>query len=195
LTRPKKPAMSKIFNFDIKMPTEEIDFFLDNVKTKKIDKGEYFHPADKVCTKIGLVKSGLLKSYVIDDRANERIIEFYPENSFVSAFTSFITKEITDWNIQTIEDSEILIMTSEFLEQLYKRHNCWTYLGLKIFEMQTLKKCSREKSLLINNATERYLFFQRQYENIESRLALNQIALYLGIKPESLSRIRKDLMT
>lgn len=186
--------MSKIFNFDIKIPPEEIDFFLDHAKTKKFKKGEFFHSADKVCKKIGLVKSGLLKSYVIDDKANEKIIEFYPENSFVSAFTSFITRERTDWNIQTIEDSEILIITTEFLEQLYKRHNCWTFLGLKIFEMQTLKKCSREKSLLINNATERYLLFQRQYERIESRLTLNQIALYVGIQPESLSRIRKNLM-
>jgi CRP-like cAMP-binding protein len=180
--------------FDIEIPTEEIDFFLDNVKIKKFKKGEFFHPADKVCVKIGLVKSGLLKSYVIDDKTNEKIIEFYPENSFVSAFTSFITQEKTDWNIQTIEDSEILIMSKDFLEILYKRHNCWTLLGLKIFEIQTLKKCNREKSLLVNSASERYLIFRKQYESIEDRLTLNQIALYLGIQPESLSRIRKDIM-
>lgn len=186
--------MSKLFNLDIEIPTEEMNFFLDNVKIKKFKKGEFFHPADKVCTKIGLVKSGLLKSYVIDEKANEKIIEFYPENAFVSAFTSFITHEKTDWNIQTIEDSEILIISKDFLETLYKRHNCWTLLGLKIFEMQTLKKCNREKSLLIHSASERYLIFRKQYESIEDRLTLNQIALYLGIQPESLSRIRKNIM-
>lgn len=186
--------MSKLFNFDIEIPAEEINFFLDNVKTKKFKKGEFFHPADKVCTTLGLVKSGLLKSFVIDDKTNEKIIEFYHKNSFVSAFTSFITREKTDWNIQTIEDSEILIMSKDFLEILYKRHNCWTLLGLKIFEMQTLKKCNREKSLLVNSASERYLIFRKQYESIEDRLTLNQIALYLGIQPESLSRIRKNLM-
>jgi len=184
-----------IFNFDIEIPTQEIDYFIDRVKTEKLKKGEYFHSAEKVCKKVGFVKSGLLKSYVIDDKANEKIIEFYPENSFVSAFTSFITKTKTDWNIQTIEDSEILTISNDFLEHLYKRHKCWTILGLKIFELQTLKKCNREKSLLVNNATERYLLFQKQYESIESRLTLNQIALYLGIQPESLSRLRKDLMT
>ena len=110
--------MSKLFNFDIEIPAEEINFFLDNVKTKKFKKGEFFHPADKVCTTLGLVKSGLLKSFVIDDKTNEKIIEFYHENSFVSAFTSFITQEKTDWNIQTIEDSEILIMSKDFLEIL-----------------------------------------------------------------------------
>lgn len=187
--------MSKIFNFDIEIPTEEMEFFLDNVKTEKIKKGVFFHPAYKVCKKIGLVKLGLLRSYVIDDKANEKIIEFYSENSFVSAFTSFITREKTDWNIQTIENSEILIISNEFLEQLYKRHNCWTILGLKIFETQTLKKCNREKSLMVNNTTERYLLFRKQYESIKRRLTLNQIALYLGIQPESLSRIRKNLIT
>jgi len=187
--------MRKIFNFDIEIPTEEIDFFFDNVKTKKFKKGEFFHPADKVCRKIGIVKSGLLKSFVIDEKGNEKIIEFYSENSFVSAFTSFITQEITDWNIQTIENSDIIIISKEFLNQLYNRNTCWTIFGLKIFETQTLKKCNREKSLLVNSASERYTIFRRQYENIENRLSLNQIALYLGIQPESLSRIRKDLMT
>jgi len=186
--------VNKIFKIDIDIPSVEVDYFLENVIIKKFKKGEYFHPADKICKKIGLVKSGLLKSYVIDERANEKIIEFYPENSFVSAFTSFITQEKTDWNIQTIEDSEILIMSKDLFEILYKRHNCWTLLGLKIFETQTLKKCNREKSLLVNSATERYLIFRKQYENIEDRLSLNLIALYLGIQPESLSRLRKDLM-
>ncbi|MEN8117438.1 MAG: Crp/Fnr family transcriptional regulator [Bacteroidota bacterium] len=184
--------MNKIFDIEINFPKTELEFFFENVKTEHLKKGEYFHCADKTCKKIGIVKSGLLKSFVIDENGNEKIIEFYPENSFVSAFTSFITQEITDWNIQTIENSEIFIISKELLNQLYKRNNCWTLFGLKIFETQTLKKCNREKSLLVNSAFERYTIFRKQYENIENRLSLNQIALYLGIQPESLSRIRKD---
>lgn len=184
--------MKRFFNINIEIPNTELDYFFENVKTEFLKKGEYFHPADKTCKKIGIIKLGLLKSYVIDENGNEKIIEFYPENSFVSAFTSFITQELTDWNIQTIEDSEILIITKELLDQLYKRDACWTLFGLKIFETQTLKKCSREKSLLINNASERYKIFREQYKDIENRLPLNQIARYLGIQPESLSRIRKD---
>ena len=184
--------MNKIFDIEIDIPKTELEFFLENVKTEYLKKGEYFHNADKTCKKIGIIKSGLLKSYVIDENGNEKIIEFYSENTFVSAFTSFITQVITDWNILTIEDSEILIISKEFLNQLYKRNTCWTLFGLKIFETQTLKKCSREKSLLINNASERYRIFREQYTDIENRLSLNQIARYLGIQPESLSRIRKD---
>ena len=183
--------MNNIFDIEIDIPKTELDFFLENVKIEHIMKGEYFHRADKTCNKIGIVKSGLLKSYVIDENGNEKIIEFYPENSFVSAFTSFITQEITNWNIQTIENSKIIIISKEFLNQLYTRNTCWIFFGLKIFETQTLKKCNREKSLLINNATERYRIFREQYKDIENRLSLNQIARYLGIQPESLSRIRK----
>lgn len=186
--------MNTIFNLDIEIPSIETDYFLENVKIEKFRKGDYFHAADKICKKVGFVRSGLLKSYIIDDKANEKIIEFYPENSFLSAFTSFITQEKTDWNIQTIEDSEILIVSKDFLENLYTRHKCWTLLGLEMFKKQTLKKCNREKSLLVNSATERYLIFRKQYESIENRLTLNQIALYIGIQPESLSRIRKNIM-
>ena len=184
--------MNKYFDIEIEIPKAEIEFFFQNVETEHLKKREYFHRADKTCKKIGIVKSGLLKSFVIDENGNEKIIEFYPEKSFVSAFTSFITQEITDWNIQTIENSEILIISKEFLSELYKRNTCWTKFGLKIFETQTLKKCSREKSLLINSASERYSIFRKQYENIENRVSLNQIALYLGIQPESFSRLRKD---
>ena len=184
--------MNKILDIEINFPKTELEFFFENVKTEHLKKGEYFHSADKTCKKIGIVKSGLLKSFVINENGNEKIIEFYSENSFVSAFTSFITQEITDWNIQTIESSEIIIISKEFLNQLYKRDTCWTLFGLKIFETQTLKKCNREKSLLINNASKRYRIFREQYKEIENRLSLNQIALYLGIQPESFSRIRKD---
>ncbi|WP_016777092.1 Crp/Fnr family transcriptional regulator [Anaerophaga thermohalophila] len=185
--------MSKIFDLDIDFPQEEADFFWENAKTENFRKDEYFHEAGHVCKKIGIVKSGLLKSFVIDEKGNERIVEFYSENSFVSAYTSFITQEITDWNIQAIEDSEILTISKDFLEYLYKRDDSWIRFGLKIFEKQTLKKCNREKSFLINNASERYLIFKKQYRSIENRLSLNQIALYLGIHPESFSRIRKDM--
>ncbi len=184
--------MNRIFETEIDIPEAEREFFLNNVRTENLGKGDYFHTANTVCRKIGVVKSGLLKSYVIDDKGKEKIVEFYAENSFVSAFTSFITQGITDWNIQTIENAEIIIIPKEFLEKLYLRNSCWIALGLKIFEAQTLKKCNREKSLLVNNASERYAIFRKQYESIENRLPLNQIALYLGIQPESFSRIRKD---
>jgi CRP-like cAMP-binding protein len=184
--------MNKILDIEIDIPTDEIDFFWKNVNTEFLKKGEYFLRANKTCNKIGIVKHGLLKSFVISDIGNEKIVEFYNENSFISAFTSFITQEPTDWNIQAIEDSELLIISRDFLYFLYNRNVNWTKFGLKIFETQTLKKCSREKSLLINNATERYKIFRKQYSSIENRLSLNQIAMYLGIQPESLSRIRKD---
>lgn len=182
--------LNKIFSIDI--PKKEMDFFLEKVKTEKLKKGEYFSVANKTCKKIGLIKSGLLKSYVLDEKANEKIIEFYSENSFVSAFTSYITQVPTDWNIQALEACEILVISKDLLQQLYKRDSCWILFGLKIFEMQTLKKCNREKSLLVNDAAERYLIFRKQYANIENRLSLNQIAMYLGIQPESFSRIRKE---
>lgn len=184
--------MSKILDLEVAVPENEEAFFLENVETELLKRGEYFHRADKTCSKIGFVKSGLLKSFVVGDGGNEKIVEFYPEGSFVSAFTSFLTEKPTDWSIQAIEDSEILVMSRAFLNLLYGRDGGWIRFGLKIFEAQTLKKCGREKSLLINSASERYKIFQEQYGAIENRLPLNQIALYLGIQPESLSRIRRS---
>lgn len=180
-------------NNNIIIPDAEQFYFLKNAKTERLKKGDYFHQEDKVCKKIGIVKQGLLKSYVINETGIEKIIEFFPEKSYVSAFTSFISGSVTDWNIQAIENSEVISISKDLLENLYERNSCWLKFGLKIFETQTLKKCNREKTLLINTASERYLTFRKQYANIEFRLSLHQISQYLGIQPESLSRIRKEL--
>lgn len=184
-----------LFGFDIEIPEEEKAFFLEQLKVEHFKKHDYFHNADTVCKKIGFIRSGLMKSFIVDEKVNEKIVEFYAEGSFVSAYTSFISGTITDWNIQAMEDTEVWSISNTLLQSLYKRHHCWTLLGLKIFEMQTLKKCNREKSLLANSATDRYRIFLNEYTAIEPRLPLNQIASYIGIQPESLSRIRKNLQT
>lgn len=183
--------MTSITNYlGVTVPEEEIAFLNKKARLITIKKADFFARPDTVCHSIGFVETGLMRSYVtIDDK--EYNIEFYAENQFVSAFTSFLTRRPSEWHIQALETSELLIISYDLLEQLYQRHPAWIAFGKHIFELQTVKKCQREKSLIRDNADLRYQQFQTEYHNVEQRLSLFQIASYVGIEPETLSRLRK----
>lgn len=176
--------------FGVDIPEDEWGFFLDRTGSARLCKGDYFFQPDKVCDKLGLIQRGLMRSFVTIDE-KEYNIEFYSERQFVSAFTSFLTEKTSDWHIQALEDSEVIVVSRALLYRLYERHSCWVEFGKKIFELQTVKKCKREKSLIRDNAMSRYKMFLEEYHGIENRLPLFQIASYLGIEPETLSRVRK----
>lgn len=175
--------------FDIDFPEDEIAWFDWNIRNIRLGKGEYFFRQGQVCNEIGLVVKGLLRSYVSVD-GKEYNVEFYSENQFVSAFTSFLTRQPSEWTIQALEDSSLIIVTSDMLSELYRRHACWVRLGKAIFEQQTLKKCRREKSLISENAATRFEIFNQEYRTIQNRIPLYHVAAYLGITPETLSRLR-----
>lgn len=171
-------------------PPEEFAFFGAHIQHLKLSKGDYFFKPYFTCKQLGIVQKGLLRSFVtVADK--EYNIEFYSEQQFVSAFTSFLTQKPSDWTIQALENTELITISHDLLQSLYLRHSCWVDFGKNIYEQQTIKKCHREKSLISSNASERYRLFREEYETIENRLPLFQIAAYLGIEPETLSRLRK----
>lgn len=183
--------LNRILNqFDINFPPEEIEYFKSKISTKSIKKHDYFFIPNNTCNELGFVIKGLLRSFIIVD-GKEYNIEFYFEDQFVSTFTSFLTHLPSDWTIQAVEKSELMIVTQELLSTLYQRNNCWVMFGKNIFERQTIKKCRREKSLIGENAATRYKMFREEYHEIENRISLYHIASYLGITPETLSRLRK----
>lgn len=183
--------LNRMFNkFDLTFPLEEFEYFRSNITIKAIKKDDYLFSPNNTCNELGFVTKGLLRSFIVVD-GKEYNIEFYFENQFVSAFTSFLTQLPSDWTIQALEDSELIVINRDLLTDLYKRNNCWVSFGKNIFERQTIKKCSREKSLIGDNAATRYRLFREEYHEVENRIPLYHIASYLGITPETLSRLRK----
>lgn len=113
----------------------------------------------------------------------------------MGAFTSYLTQQKTVLNIESIEKSIFIEIPKTHLEDLYSQNPKWYALGKHIFQEEFMKKCKRESSFLKSSAKERYLDFLVQYPNIDNRVPLFHIASYLGIQPESLSRIRTGKLT
>ena len=142
-----------------------------------------------VCNFIGVVTSGILRSYIRnnDEEFNN---DFYPENSFVSAYTSYLTQMPTNCNIQALTDVELNYLTYDQFNKLIAGDSDFLKLGKYISDNYFIRKCKRETSFLKNTASERLENLYTIYPGIEQQVSQYHIASYLGIKPESLSRIK-----
>ena len=137
-----------------------------------LKRKDYLLHQGQICRFIGFVESGVLRSY-IEKEGDDYISDFYFEGSFITSYRSFLTKEASVGSIQALEAS-----------------NEWYKLGKYIADTLFIKKCRKETSLLMDNALDRYKLLLQTYPNIEQHVSQYHIASYLGIKPESLSRLK-----
>jgi CRP-like cAMP-binding protein len=181
-------ALAIIFD-NLKLDRDCLDTFVKLANTKILKRQENWITEGTVCRFIGFVVSGTLRSYVqnADGQFNN---DFYLENSFVSAYTSFLTQTPTNCNIQALTDARILYITYEQFATLTTEDIRFLKLGKYISDHFFIRKCKRETSFLKNTAAERLEMVKVLYPEIEQRVSQYHIASYLGIKPQSLSRLK-----
>ncbi|MEN9448167.1 MAG: hypothetical protein RJA25_1457 [Bacteroidota bacterium] len=182
--------LKNIARFVILTKAEE-DYLISKLKTKKLRKRQYFLQEGDVCKYQGFVIKGCLRSYEIDAKGIEHIVQFCPEDWWISDIYSFYTEEPSKNNIDALEDTELLIFDKNSLEDLYKEIPKLERYFRLLMQNSLISLSRRVLSSMSKSATERYCDFIERYPQIEQRVPNHQIASYLGIKPESLSRIRR----
>jgi len=180
-------------NFVADIPREEQDKLLKRLHSITVKKNEYFLRAGDVPQRIGFNVSGLMRLFYIDSNGTEFIKHFCMENTLAISFSAFLLREESKFYIQAIEDTKLLTINYETYHEILDSHVCWQIVSRKLAELLYIIKEKREYELLMNSAQERYLQFLDDYPNLEERLNNYHIASYLGITPESLSRIRTNL--
>jgi len=166
-----------------------LEKFISLTRTKKLKKKDFLIKEGAVCEFIGFVVSGKLRSYVQNEE-QEFNNDFYLQNSLVTAYTSYLTQNPTNCNIEALADTEILYITNKQFNALIEEDVLFLKLAKYISDAFFIKKCKRETSFLKNSATERFVQLCKAYPGIEQEISQYHIASYLGIKPESLSRIK-----
>ena len=167
--------------------------FRQHVIEKKLRKRQYLLQEGEICKSVAFVSKGMLRSYWVDEKNNERIVQFAPEGWFISDLNSFITNDISNLNIEAIENSELVLVNQaahNHLEKLipeFFRFNYMQYRGAYI----ALQK--RLTNMFTLSAEENYIKLLSIYPDIMERVPQHMIASYLGLKPETLSRVRKKL--
>lgn len=143
----------------------------------------------KICTFIGFVEEGALRSY-IEKEGEEYISDFYFKGSFATSYRSFLNNEASVGSIQALEDSTVICLSKANYNLLLQESSEWYKLGKHIADTLFIRKCRKETSLLMDSAFDRYKLLLQTFPDIKQRISQYHIAAYLGIKPESLSRLK-----
>ena len=172
---------------------EQITQLKPLVKLQHVEKGKTLLRVGEVCLYTSFVLKGCLRSYVIDAKGKEHIIQFAPENWLISEQISFSKKEPAIYYIDAIEATDFIALDASFTEELNRVVSNMPQVSnpLLLNSLRSFQK--RLISHLSETGEQRYLGFIKTYPSLSLRLPLWMIASYLGLAPESLSRIRKEL--
>lgn len=165
----------------------------NNYLVKKLKKRQFFLQEGDVCKYAGFVTKGCLKTYTIDKNGDEHVFQIAIEGWWISDMYSHLTGEPATFTIEALEDCELLILDLEARETIFKQIPNYERFHRILLERNYVATQRRVNSMLSSSAEERYLAFINKYPQIVQRVPQLVIASYLGIAPESLSRIRKQL--
>jgi CRP-like cAMP-binding protein len=177
----------------VEMPEEDFDIGTGLMIPKKLRKRQYLLQEGDVCKWLAFISKGCLRHYSVDDSGTEHIERFGIEGWWMVDLDSFQGHRPTHGNIDALEDSELLLIDNQSLEKLYVAAPIWDHFFKEILEHEFKAALARISDLMSASAEERYLHFLNRYPDLFQRVPLHQIASYLGITPQTLSRIRKDL--
>ncbi|CAM4119638.1 Crp/Fnr family transcriptional regulator [Zobellia roscoffensis] len=171
----------------------DIPAILDKCVAKTIKKDTFLLRKNERCEYTFFVEKGLLRQYSIDEKGKEHVIAFAPENWFVTDRESSYFNAPSAYYIQALEDSQVVLLDERFIQQLSAKMPSFTDFNNKLLHNHIRHLQKRVNSLLSASAEERYLQFVKMYPDIMLRVPQTMVASYLGITPESLSRVRKGL--
>ncbi len=158
-----------------------------------VPKGESLLREGDVCHHAFFVEAGLLRAFSRDETGKEHLIQFAPENWFLSDRSSMYFNTPSDLTIEAIEETRVVFLDSGFADRASQYSPSFRKYNEKLLQTHILQLQKRVNLLLGAPAEKRYLNFVNLYPDLLLRAPQWMIASYLGITPESLSRVRKEL--
>jgi CRP-like cAMP-binding protein len=168
----------------------DIDFFESKLEDFVIAKGEHFLQEGQICRHLGYIESGLVMYYRLYDGI-EIPTDFALENEWASHLNSFTNQTPSDIGMKALEDTRLLRLSSENYEKVYQFQPRFIKLKDHFTELSFINHTRHTADLAMLTAKQRYYKFMQERADLVNRVPQYYIAAYLGIKPQSLSRIRK----
>ena len=175
----------------IPLTDEEFTFIASHFILKKYKKHQFLIQEGMLVKYVYFVVSGLLKLVHTDDTGKQQIISFAMEDWWISDLYSFLTGTPATQHIEALEESEVLQIEKDDLERLYIEIPKFDRLMRILLQNAFIATQQRILASISQTAEEQYLNFIKKYPALEQRVPQHQIASYLGITPETISRIRR----
>ncbi len=186
--------LHKSINEKVEISEQDFNEFLALTKPTNIKKNDFFINEGDVAKYIAFVNTGVLYSYYIDDKGNKHVIQIALENYWISDLFSFLSSEEAIFNVQAIENSEITIISKQSFEKACDTIPKMERFFRLLIQNAYINSQRRISKIYGASAKERYLKLVQSHPQIVQRVPQHYIASYLGIKPQSLSRIRKTIL-
>lgn len=174
----------------VRISDEEFEQVKEAFTPKKLRKRQYLLQEGDVCRYAAFVVKGALRQYLVDEKGNEHITQFAIEDWWISDRESMASETPSNYNIDALEDCELLLLTRQNALDLEKNVPVYKELMDVVKERSAFAGQKRVVSALSYSAEEKYKEFINTYPKIVQRVPQHMIASFLGITPETLSRLR-----
>jgi len=177
----------------INLTEEELAFFHTLLKHRKLKKKSFLLQEGEICDFEAFVLKGCIRSYYIDKDGVETILLFAVEDWWVSDLTSFSEQKPSNLFIETIEDSELLSIDYKNKSLLFQKIPAFERMFRLLVQRALGVLQQRFYASVSQTAEERYLQFMQKYPLVAQRVPQHQIARYIGVSPEFLSKVRSTM--
>jgi CRP-like cAMP-binding protein len=157
---------------------------------KKLKKKAFLVRAGEVCKHLVFVLTGALRLYSVGDKGSEHVLSLGVENCWVGDRESWVLLTPSRYYLEAVEDSSLLLITHAQMQELLRTVPAWAELMRGVNRRHNIATQKRLEAAISSTAEERYVAFRAQHPSYEHRFCQHLIASYLGILPETLSRIR-----
>lgn len=181
------------FNKKVPLTEEEREVIQEYLTLKKIRKRQYLLQEGDISKYVVFVERGALRLYKGNEDGTAHIVQFALDGGYLTDLYSFLTNEPSVYNIDAIEDSELVLISKTASDELYKRSAKYLEYILQVtseFYINLERRLTYTNSLTLE---ERYKDLITHYPDIIQRLPQHMIASYMGVTPETISRIRKRI--
>jgi CRP/FNR family transcriptional regulator, anaerobic regulatory protein len=183
-----------IISKNIDLSDKDIDLCNTYFEPLIVSKNTILGEQGKVPEFLYFTSSGFMRLFYSDENGDEHTTYLCPPNGFITSFLSFINQAKATENIECITDCEVLRITNGNMKILIDESEQFKKISLTIFEQAVLSTTQRANDLATLSAEQRYKKLINEQPQLLQNIPIQLIASYLGIKPQSLSRIRKKLI-
>jgi CRP-like cAMP-binding protein len=177
----------------IVITSEELDTIKKYLTPKKLRKKQYLLQEGDVAKYIAFVEKGLLRSFSVDEKGNEHIIQFALEGWTISDLNSFLNGTPAIYNVEALEDCELTMISRSSHDVILQQVPAYDgYMRMQLTGAY-ISMQKRLTSILSLSIEERYLNFTQLFPDLMQRVPQHMIASFMGLTPETLSRIRGKL--
>ena len=188
----KLENIKKVISSYIEISDEEWAHYSSKFRVKEFKKKEIILTRGDICRDVFFVLDGLLRLFFIDKSGEEKTFHFSLENTFSADYESFLKKIPSNYSIQALEDTTVILMSFEMLHDGYKSLRNGEKLGRLLAEEYFFIFNDKIQSIYTKTPIERYNNLNKKFPNILQRVPQHHIASYLNISSVHLSRLKNS---